>query len=439
MSEVNASIIVQPISATIVVDTKNINFTPTATQVSIYSGGVTTPGGNDGQLQYNAAGIMSGIANVTYSSGNLSLGPTANVKMTGGTNGYVLQTDGSGNLSWTAQTGGGGGNGVPGGSNTQVQFNDAGAFGGVAGFTFDKVSNVLIAPGNINASNVNSNFFGSGAGLTSLVAANIVGEVPLAYLSTYAGTANAVSGANVSGEVSSAALANAVAGANVSGYVANATHANIANAANAVAGANVSGEVANAAYATTAGTAYSVSGANVSGYVANANHANIANAANAVAGANVSGAVGLATYATTANAVAGANVSGYVANANHANNADTVGSTGYAIGYLDVPQIIANTTYNVLLTDVGKHLYHAPGSAAGTYIFPANSNVAFSIGSVVTIINLSANTVNANLTSDTMNLIGNGITGNRIIGAYGAATLIKVAGTTWAIMGTNLA
>jgi len=49
-------------------------------------------------------------------------------------NGYYLQTDTNGILSWAA--GGGGGGGSPGGSNTQVQFNNAGAFGGDAAFTF---------------------------------------------------------------------------------------------------------------------------------------------------------------------------------------------------------------------------------------------------------------------------------------------------------------
>jgi hypothetical protein len=49
-------------------------------------------------------------------------------------NGYYLQTDTNGVLSWAA--GGGSGGGSPGGSNTQVQFNNAGAFGGDAAFTF---------------------------------------------------------------------------------------------------------------------------------------------------------------------------------------------------------------------------------------------------------------------------------------------------------------
>ena len=78
---------------------------------------------------------MAGVAN---------LGPAGNVKITGGNNGYFLQTDGAGNLTWSSGTGGGG-NGTPGGSNTQIQFNDAGDFGGDAGLTFDKTTTTLIA------------------------------------------------------------------------------------------------------------------------------------------------------------------------------------------------------------------------------------------------------------------------------------------------------
>jgi len=56
-------------------------------------------------------------------------------------NGYYLQTDINGVLSWAA--GGGGGGGAPGGSNTQVQFNDAATFGGEAAFTYDKTTYTL--------------------------------------------------------------------------------------------------------------------------------------------------------------------------------------------------------------------------------------------------------------------------------------------------------
>ena len=47
---------------------------------------------------------------------------------------------------------GGGGGGTPGGSTTQLQFNDAGAFGGDADLTWDKTTNVMTVTGDVNLS-----------------------------------------------------------------------------------------------------------------------------------------------------------------------------------------------------------------------------------------------------------------------------------------------
>jgi hypothetical protein len=190
------------------------------------------------------------LANLAYSvvnaaQPNITSVGTLNVntlKISGGTNGYVLQTDGTGNLSWTTQSGGGGngtpggsnaqiqynlngefagdpdlvwdagtgrlltsaiepgaiytdeyyyangepfssGNGVPSGSNTQIQFNDAGAFGGNTGFTFNKTTGIFTSPF----------LAGNGNGLANIQGANVSGAV------SYASTANAVAAANVSG------------------------------------------------------------------------------------------------------------------------------------------------------------------------------------------------------------------------------------------------
>lgn len=46
--------------------------------------------------------------------------------------------------------GAGGGGGTPGGSNTQVQYNDGGAFGGDAGLTFDETSDILTVVGGLD-------------------------------------------------------------------------------------------------------------------------------------------------------------------------------------------------------------------------------------------------------------------------------------------------
>lgn len=53
-------------------------------------------------------GAASVTGNLTVSSVT-SLGNVGNVRITGGVADYVLRTDGAGNLSWVAQTGGGGG------------------------------------------------------------------------------------------------------------------------------------------------------------------------------------------------------------------------------------------------------------------------------------------------------------------------------------------
>jgi hypothetical protein len=59
-----------------------------------------------------------------------------------GDSGQFLKTDGSGVLSWDAA-----GGGSPGGSDTQVQFNDGGSFAGDSGLTFNKTSKALTLGG----------------------------------------------------------------------------------------------------------------------------------------------------------------------------------------------------------------------------------------------------------------------------------------------------
>lgn len=108
------------------------------------------PGGSNTQLQFNNNGALGGIPNVTFDGTILNLGDITTLSIGGGENGYFLQTDGSGNLTWAV--GGGGGNGSPGGSNTQVQFNDNGTFGGDIGFTYNKITNTLNVE-NISAGN----------------------------------------------------------------------------------------------------------------------------------------------------------------------------------------------------------------------------------------------------------------------------------------------
>ena len=53
----------------------------------------------------NINGYTNITGNVTLSGANVSLGSVSNLQITGGSNAYVLQTDGSGVLSWVAQLG----------------------------------------------------------------------------------------------------------------------------------------------------------------------------------------------------------------------------------------------------------------------------------------------------------------------------------------------
>lgn len=151
MSEINANIVVEQNNLNITPTTNQLNITPEAIQLNIMTGGSGGSGtSNNGELLYNNVNVIGGVANTSYANGNLSLGNVANVKISGGTNGYVLQTDGAGNLSWAVGTGNVSGNGVPGGAVNQIQYNLDGAnFGGSTGFTFDPTSNLVSMPGNL--------------------------------------------------------------------------------------------------------------------------------------------------------------------------------------------------------------------------------------------------------------------------------------------------
>lgn len=70
----------------------------------------------------------------------------ANVTITTGTNGSVT----------IASTGGGGG--TPGGSNTQIQFNDTGSFAGSSGLSYEKSNFTLLISGNIDTTQSASNW-----------------------------------------------------------------------------------------------------------------------------------------------------------------------------------------------------------------------------------------------------------------------------------------
>jgi hypothetical protein len=87
------------------------------------------------------ANTAAGAYETTIKSSNsASAAWTLTLPTTAGTNNYVLKTDGSGNTSWVAQSGG---SGSPGGSNGQWQYNNSGAFGGLGGTGINGTTNIL--------------------------------------------------------------------------------------------------------------------------------------------------------------------------------------------------------------------------------------------------------------------------------------------------------
>jgi hypothetical protein len=92
--------------------------------------------------------------------------------------------------------------------------------------------------------------------------------------------------------------------------------------------------------------------------------------------------------------------------------------------------------YTLVLGDAGKHIYVT--ATGRTITIPANSSVAFAIGTAVTIVNPASVSTSIAITTDTMYLAATGTTGTRTLAAYGIATLLKLTSTTWIISGYGL-
>jgi len=109
------------------------------------------------------------------------------------------------------------------------------------------------------------------------------------------------------------------------------------------------------------------------------------------------------------------------------------------VGFKNIPQNSQSAAYTLVLADAGKHIFHPSGDAnARTYTIPANSSVAYPIGTALTFINMTAAVVTIAITTDTMYLSSAGTTGSRSLAQYGSATAVKMTSTTWLISGSGL-
>ena len=113
--------------------------------------------------------------------------------------------------------------------------------------------------------------------------------------------------------------------------------------------------------------------------------------------------------------------------------ASTVSDTGTiaatSVGFRGIP-LSSNATGTLALTDNGKQLV-----VSSNQTIPANASVAFPVGATVVIVNNSASSITIAITSDTLRQAGTSNTGTRTLAAYGIATVVKVASTTWFVSG----
>lgn len=122
-----------------------------------------------------------------------------------------------------------------------------------------------------------------------------------------------------------------------------------------------------------------------------------------------------------------------------ADNTLTVDGTT-AVGFRSIPQNSQSAAYTLVLADSGKHIFHpSADTTARTFTIPANSSVAYPIGTAITFINQNgAGVVTIAITTDTMRLSPAGTTGSRTLAANGSATCVKVTSTEWLISGSGL-
>jgi hypothetical protein len=138
------------------------------------------------------------------------------------------------------------------------------------------------------------------------------------------------------------------------------------------------------------------------------------------------------------NSAKGANRPLLISNTGISVTGNITGNTnGFTIGYRDVPQVSASNT-TIGLTDAGKH-YYSTTAGNFTLTVPSNATTSFSTGTAISIVVQAAGNILVNAASGvTLYMAGNSTAGNRIVGAYGMATIMKVAANTWFINGTGV-
>jgi len=104
------------------------------------------------------------------------------------------------------------------------------------------------------------------------------------------------------------------------------------------------------------------------------------------------------------------------------------------LGFRGLPQNSQTASYTLALTDAGKHI----SITTGGVVIPANSSIAFPVGTAIVVFNNSGSNQTLSITTDTLRQAGTANTGSRTLAQYGLATCVKVASTTWVISGAGV-
>jgi len=338
--------------------------------------------------------------------------------------------------------------GNPGGSNTQIQFNNGGEFGASANLSFDSATNNLAVTGNIVLTT--GSYYGNGSGLTNIAGANVTGTVANA---TSAGTVTTNAQPNITSVGTLTSL-------QVSGSITPTVDVayDLGNATNAFRDLYLSGNSIKISTATISANANVISMANPLGGTFTVVGTQAANSASIV---NGSSNVIIQPNANISLSVAG-NSNVVVVTGNSANITGSLNVSGNGIIggnlfvngnliYINVEELAvkdpiitlntgANGTPPVANTgkDVGTALYYYDTQAQTAFMGWDTSNVEFAFGSQTTISgevvtfntlgNARAQTFKGNVDS------ANSVSANYLISSGGCVT---ISGATIAVSGNN--
>jgi hypothetical protein len=338
--------------------------------------------------------------------------------------------------------------GSPGGSNTQIQFNNAGEFGATANLSFDSATNNLAISGNIVLTT--GAYYGNGSGLTNIAGANVTGTVANA---TTAGTVTTNAQPNITsvGTLTGLVVSGSITpSANISYDLGNATNAfrELYLSGNTIrlGSSNISSNGTGITLANPSGGTFTVVGTQA------ANSASIINGTSNIIiqpNANINFSV-----AGNSNVVAmtgsGASINGTL----NVSGNSVIGGNLFVNGnlvYINVEELAvrdpiitlnsgANGAFPVANTgkDVGTALYYYDTQAQTAFMGWDTSNSEFSFGSQTTISNevVAFNTLgNARAQTFKGNVdSANSVSANYLISTSGCVT---ISGATIAVSGNN--